>query len=122
GAYVAREWTRLRDSGRWFPWFDRRTETRIVGPSQPPAQLQQSFLDYFNAGPHYADAYRAAMFYLAAPQLARLRAPTVIMARSDDVLYGHLDRLPALPAGCRVERLGPDREAWRARIAAILAD
>lgn len=23
GAYLAREWTRLRDSARWFPWFSR---------------------------------------------------------------------------------------------------
>jgi pimeloyl-ACP methyl ester carboxylesterase len=123
GAYIAREWTRLRDSGRWFPWFDRRPANRIVGSASTPAQLHQSFLDYFNAGPHYADAYRAAMFYLAAPQLAHLRAPAVIMARSDDVLFSHLDRLPAeLPPTCRVERLGPDREAWRARLAALLAE
>ena len=122
GAYVAREWTRLRDSSRWFPWFDRRTQTRIAGSPQTPEQLHQSFLDYFNSGPHYSDAYRAAMFYEAAPQLAHLRAPTVIMARSDDVLYSHLDRLPDLPDCCRVERLGPDRETWRSRVRSILAD
>jgi pimeloyl-ACP methyl ester carboxylesterase len=61
------------------------------------------------------------MVYQALPQLARLRAPTVIMARSDDVLYSHLDRLPDLPACCSLERLGPDRDAWRARLRAILA-
>jgi pimeloyl-ACP methyl ester carboxylesterase len=122
GAYIAREWTRLRDSGRWFPWFDRRPETRIVGSSSAPAQLHQSFLDYFAAGPHYADAYRAAMFYVAAAQLPHLKTPTVIMARSDDVLFSHLDRLPeALPACCSVERLGPDRNAWRARLSALFA-
>jgi len=122
GAYVAREWTRLRDSGRWFPWFDRRPETRIVGSASTPQQLHQSFLDYFNAGPHYADAYRAAMFYLAAPQLARLTTRTAIMARSDDVLFRHLDLLPdPLPPACTVERLGPDRAAWRGRIRELFA-
>ena len=123
GAYIAREWTRLRDSGRWFPWFDRRPQTRIVGSTSTPAQLHQSFLDYFNAGPHYADAYRAAMYYLAAPQLQNLTAPTVIMARSDDVLFSHLDRLPqALPACCSVERLGPDRGIWRARLSELFTE
>ena len=122
GAYVAREWTRLRDSGRWFPWFDRRPETRIVGSSSTAAELHQSFLDYFAAGPHYADAYRAAMNYLAAPQLRRLQSPTVVMARSDDVLFSHLDLLPQpLPPGCAVERLGPDRAAWRGRIRELFA-
>jgi pimeloyl-ACP methyl ester carboxylesterase len=123
GAYIAREWTRLRDSGRWFPWFDRRPQTRIVRSASSPAQLHQSFLDYFNSGPHYADAYRAAMFYLAAPQLQKLKARTVIMARSDDVLFSHLDRLPEpLPACCSVERLGPDPEAWRARLSTLFSE
>lgn len=121
GAYIAREWTRLRDSGRWFPWFDRRPATRIVGSASDPVQAHQSLIDYFEAGPHYADAYRAAMFYVAAERLPLLRVPTVVMAREDDVLYAHVDRLPQpLPAGVTMERLGPDRGVWRTRVQAIL--
>ena len=120
GSHIAREWTRLRDSGRWFPWFSRDPAHRFASQAPPPAQAHQAFLDYFGAGPRYVDAYTAAMVYLAAPRLAALATPTVIMARSDDVLYGHLDRLPPLQPVASVERLTPDFEAWRARVRAIL--
>jgi pimeloyl-ACP methyl ester carboxylesterase len=119
GAHIAREWTRLRDSGRWFPWFSREPAHRIGSQEPDPAQSHQAFLDYFSAGPHYVEAYSAAMYYLAAPRLAELAVPTVIMAREDDVLYGHLDRLPALPRGCKVERLGSDKTVWRRRLESV---
>jgi pimeloyl-ACP methyl ester carboxylesterase len=119
GAHIAREWTRLRDSGRWFPWFSRDPAHRIGSRAPEPAQAHQAFLDYFSAGPHYVEAYSAAMYYLAAPRLDQLTVPAVIMARQDDVLYAHLDRLPPLPRGCSVERL-PDQSVWRARLRSIL--
>ncbi len=119
GAHIAREWTRLRDSGRWFPWFSRDPTHRIGSQAPDPAHTHQAFLDYFSAGPHYVEAYTAAMSYLAAPKLSQLAVPAVIMAREDDVLYGHLDRLPPLPPGCVVERLTPDKSIWRSRLRSI---
>lgn len=120
GTHIAREWTRLRDSGRWFPWFSRDPAHRIASPALDQAQTHQSFLDYFSAGPNYVGAYTAAMYYRAEPRLARLTVPGVIMAREDDVLYTHLERLPVLPDGCAAERLKPDRSAWQARLRSIL--
>ncbi len=48
-------------------------------------------------------------------------ARTVFMCRSNDPLFAYLDALPAdLPAHCSIERLGPDPQAWRERVTALL--
>jgi pimeloyl-ACP methyl ester carboxylesterase len=122
GSHIPREWTRLRDSGRWFPWYSRDPAHRFGSQTPDPAQAHQAFLDYFSAGPHYVEAYSAAMFYRAAEALQRLEVPTVIMAREDDVLFSHLSRLPPLPQGCSVEPLSADRSIWRSRLRSILLD
>ncbi len=124
GEFIGREWTRVRDTLRWFPWFDHRPATRgYARPAPTPEHVHNDFLDFFQAGPNYIDAYEAAMSYVAAPRLSRVTAPTVIMARSNDVLYSYLDKLPDdLPPNCTVERLGPDRDAWAARIGALFSE
>ena len=55
------------------------------------------------------------------PALAELAVPTAIVKREEDV-FDHLERLPALPACCAVERVGGGLAALAGRIEAILAD
>ncbi len=113
GAYLAAEWTRLRDMLRWFPWFDARTESRM--PIEPPSGewIELYALDLLSAGPHYSDAYAAAMRYDTLPALRRIKSPTIVAARADDVLFSSLDRLPPdMSAQVRCERLPSDRAYW----------
>ncbi len=120
GSHLAAVWTRIRDMHRFFPWFDRRAETRMAVDLPSPALLHDYSLDLFSAGAHYADAYAAAMRYQAAPALAAVQGPAVICCRPSDVLYPYLEALPEpLPAGLRVERLPDAREAWAARLAEL---
>lgn len=122
GAYLAAEWTRLRDMLRWFPWFDTRPETRM--PNEPPtdAWVELYALDLLSAGPHYSDAYAAAMRYDTLPALRRVGSPTVVAARANDVLYSSLDRVPEDCSACvTVERLSSDHAEWLGWVGDTLA-
>lgn len=123
GAYLAAEWSRMQDMLRWFPWFDQRPANRIAMDRPNDAWIDDYVIDLLSAGPHYADAYAAAMRYDPRAALRRVACPTVVGARSDDVLFGCLDLLPAdTSKSVRVARLSPDRDAWLTWIAETLAD
>ncbi|MFZ5704066.1 MAG: alpha/beta fold hydrolase [Pseudomonadota bacterium] len=113
GAWLAAEWSRTRDMLRWFPWFACTPDRRIAAEPPSPLWLEDYGIDLFSAGPHYADAYSAAMRWSPMEDLLAVRVPTIVGAREDDVLFPQLakvpcDRNPALS----VQRLGTDRAAW----------
>lgn len=113
GGYLAEEWTRMRDMLRWFPWFDQRPATRMVMAMPDDAWIADYVIDFLSAGPAYSGAYSAAMYYDPMPALRRVPSPVLVAARSDDVLYASLDRVPLSEnAALTVERLSDDREAW----------
>ncbi len=123
GGYLATEWTRALDFQRWFPWFDKRKETRQSTPARDLAALHAYSMDFFMAGPHFSDAYRAAMMFQAAPLIPTLKARTAFMCRTTDVLHGFLAAIPRpLPEGATVESLPPEREPWLARLRALFAE
>ncbi len=123
GSYLAEEWTRVRDFQRWFPWFAKSKATRMPTAQRDMTYLQDYSMDLFMAGPNFSDAYSGAMRYKAMPVIPTLSARCVFMAREDDVLYAFLDSLPTpLPAGSTVERLSPDRDAWKARLGELFSD
>lgn len=117
GAYVAAQWTKVRDLHRYFPWFDIQARTRVP-TAEPGAQaLHEYALDFFAAGPHYSMAYGAAMRFPARPALEALSTPTTVMARQDDVLFGFLDAVAGILPPCgTVERLPADDAAWRVAV------
>ena len=115
GGYIAAEWTRMRDMVRWFPWFSPRPASRIPVDLPDDAWVSDYIIDFFSAGPAYSSAYAAAMRYDPLPALRRVTCPTLIAAKSDDVLFGFLDSVPVKDnRALSVERLGTDREAWLA--------
>jgi pimeloyl-ACP methyl ester carboxylesterase len=122
GGWLAAEWSRTRDMLRWFPWFSSAPAQRIAAATPSIEWLEDYGIDLFCAGPHYADAYSAAMRWNPLQDLLSVRIPTVIGAREDDVLYSHLARVPRdqNPA-LSIQRLGPDRQIWVEWIADTLA-
>jgi len=94
GSYLARQWTRILDFHRYYPWFAPSEATRVRMPLPGDASLHEYATDVFMAGPQWVDAYRAALSYAAGPVIATLRSRTVFMCREDDLLYGSLDALP----------------------------
>lgn len=113
GGYLAVEWTRMRDMVRWFPWFLREPDKRMPIDAPAGEWLSDYAIDFLSAGPHYSSAYAAAMYYDPMPALRDVACPTLIAARSDDVLYPHLDFVPLEEnSALTVERLPADRSAW----------
>ena len=122
GAYLAGEWTRIRDMLRWFPWFSQTPEHRFAQDMPDPAWMLDYTIDLFSAGPHYADAYAAAMRYDPMPALACIATPTVVAARTDDVLHPYLQRASTCGNPMVTTRSIPaDRETWLAWLHDTLA-
>lgn len=113
GAWLGAEWSRTRDMLRWFPWFATNPQNRIAMEPPTPEWMEDYGIDLFSAGPHYAGAYTAAMRWSPLDDLLAVKVPTIVGARTDDVLFPHLDKVPcdANPA-LSVQRLGADRGAW----------
>jgi pimeloyl-ACP methyl ester carboxylesterase len=113
GAWLGREWTRVLDTWRWFPWFCQGEATRMPIDQPSIAQIHAYALDYFLAGPTYASAYEAAMRHDPSRNLRRVSAPVVVMAREDDVLHAHLARIPADRSTSIAVRSAPaDTRRW----------
>lgn len=122
GGWLGAEWSRTRDMLRWFPWFATAPQNRIAMEPPSPEWMEDYGIDLFSAGPHYADAYSAAMRWKPLDDLLVVKVPTVVGARSDDVLYPHLDKVPcAQNPALSVKRLGSSRDSWGQWIAETLA-
>jgi pimeloyl-ACP methyl ester carboxylesterase len=123
GGYLAEEWTRVLDFQRWFPWFAKTKEARLPSLGKDLAALHEYSMDLFMAGPHFSDAYAAAMRYVALPVIGTLTARAIIMARQDDVLHAYLKALPdPLPQGVTKESIIADRAKWLARLREIFTE
>lgn len=113
GAYIAAEWTRIRDGLRWFPWFDPNLEFRLPTPIPAPDYVADFTLDLFSTGPSYPHAYAGAMRYDPRPALRSVSSPVILAAKADDVLYAALDMLPTDHSSTiNVQRLSADRGEW----------
>lgn len=121
GSHLVRQWSKVLDVHRYFPWFAKSAATRMPLALPDDLDLHEYATDLLMAGPAWTSAYGAAFRHLAAPNIPRLRSRTVFVCREDDVLYGFLDRLPEpLPAACSVERVPPQTAAWRTRLLELL--
>ena len=100
GSYLVREWTRLLDTYRFYPWFARSERARLNSGLPDAAALHAHALDLFSAGPHYATAQLAIQRCDALQLVPQAQARTIVMAREDDFLYRALD---ALPESCQRE-------------------
>lgn len=115
GSHMTALCSRVRDQSVFFPWFRRGDSARRTGDPAPVAAQHRATLDLLHAGPHVAVAYAASIVHdpaalLVAPDRIR------VTCRSDDILAGHLDRLP--PGVPRTEALA--RESWADTIAGLL--
>jgi pimeloyl-ACP methyl ester carboxylesterase len=123
GTHLAWLWSRVRDQTLFFPWYRRGEAARLHLPLPPPDALQAIAMDTLRAGDGYRTAYAEAFSSRPLEILNAVRAPVLFGCRMDDVLLGHLDRLPAgLGSQMRVERFPADREAQGAVLRARLLE
>jgi pimeloyl-ACP methyl ester carboxylesterase len=121
GTHLAWLAGRVKDQFTFFPWYRRGQSARLPRPLVPETLMSQVVIDLMSAGRSYRDAYASAFRFQALPAAAAISVPTAFMARTDDLLFSHLDRLPGLAANCSIHRLGPDRELWACAIGDLFA-
>jgi pimeloyl-ACP methyl ester carboxylesterase len=122
GGHFTRTWIRFRDQFTWFPWSSRNVR-RLNAIDRPTAEeIQHWVMMYFRGFRTALPIYRAICAHGDALMSAvrSLTLPAVFMATEEDMLLSHLDRLPPLKDGQRIERLPPDTAAKHAAIVAYL--
>ncbi len=108
GGHYSRTWTRFHDQFVWFPWYQRDSRHLNEASAGSAADIHLWVDMYFQAARHdYRPVYRTIIAYGGeAIEAARVvRAPGVFLAEQSDMLFPHLDRLPPLGAGQRIERV-----------------
>jgi pimeloyl-ACP methyl ester carboxylesterase len=123
GGHLTSTWVRFRDQFTWFPWLSR--DVRRLNPVDRPTpeEIDQWVCMFYRSCKTYGPAYKAACYYgHGAFVAAQAQAvPTVYMASAEDMLFPHLDRLPPLKPGQRIERLPYDPAAKYQAIADFAA-
>jgi len=118
GGHFTSTWMRFRDQFTWFPWQSR--DAARLNPIHRPApeDIEHWVMMYYRAMRTYMPAYRAILRYgqEAKAAAAALTLPAVFLATAEDMLFGHLDRLPPPKPGQRILRLAQDTPAKHAAI------
>jgi pimeloyl-ACP methyl ester carboxylesterase len=105
GGHLTWLWARMREQNLFFPWNTPIASSRILYPAPSAAKLHMEVMDILDAGDGYRAGYRAPFLYDDASAASRLRVPTRIFYRAEDVLAAHLPRLGALPPQVEVAKL-----------------
>lgn len=123
GLHLPGLWARLRENYLFFPWNEGPLPENRNPIDMPPAeQMHATAVDMLKVMDLWRLGYAAAFRYRPQAALAALDCPALIMARRDDLLHPHLERLPPLPANVAVEAHSHDVAAWADRIEGFLAD
>jgi pimeloyl-ACP methyl ester carboxylesterase len=115
GSHLQRAWQMAEGLAQFFPWF-RADEAHRIGSPPLPEQTHQAVLELLQAGPAYADAYRAAFQHERAENVHRLTVPTTLFRWQGSMLLPHIDALIAsgLPKNVKVvETPAPMAERFR---------
>lgn len=111
GEHLAWLWSRVLEQSWFFPWFDMRAEARLSVAHADVAKLDATVRDMLDAGDAYRAGYGAV---LRAPREIpppdAVTPPVLIAAYDGDPLQAHIDRLGAMPAGWRAEKVATPAE------------
>lgn len=94
GAHLARLWTRLIDQNWYFPFHLRDKARTINFDLNDTERLHQRAMELLAAGDAYRGPYSAALRSDGAQRLRALSVPTLLLSDPQDVLHGHLRRIP----------------------------
>jgi pimeloyl-ACP methyl ester carboxylesterase len=112
GSHLLTLWSRYRDQHVYYPWYDRRLDVRMDIPMPSARHIQDGVMDLLRAGDGYRVAYSAAFRHVPAGALERAEVPIAMVAREDDLLSTHLERLPELKSTQQTKLLPRDKDAW----------
>lgn len=123
GLHLPGLWARMRENYLFFPWNEGPEPAHRNVLDMPPAtQLHATAIDLLKVMDLWRVGYASAFRYRPQEALAQIDTPTLVMARRDDLLFPHLERLPPLPASVTVEPHSYDVDRWAGRIESFLAE
>ncbi len=106
GTHLMWAWSRFRDGWLFFPWSQRdRAHRRALDLPGPALIHRMQVMELLRSRESHLRVYPGVFAWPGAQVLAALPLPLWTGTTADDQLFPHLQRLPALPAGSRVEPL-----------------
>jgi pimeloyl-ACP methyl ester carboxylesterase len=104
GSHLQKIWNFTCNSFLYFPWYDQQDASRIATALPAVEVLQTMAEDCIMAGPHYADAYKAAFLHERVEKLVKLTAPTTVFRWAGSPIKKQMDALLSysLPANISI--------------------
>ena len=93
GGHLARVWRASHDATLFFPWQRPEARHRIAPTLAPAEAMEATARGYLDAGPGYADVYRAAFENERAERLRPIALPLVVLRWQGSILRRFTDRL-----------------------------
>jgi pimeloyl-ACP methyl ester carboxylesterase len=86
GSHLTRVWHMRRDMELWWPWFDRRNDTRkLTDPRIDPARLTIEVREMMKQPASFVPAWRAVLDYPLAERLALTHQRCGILVAAQDI-------------------------------------
>ncbi|GAM05898.1 alpha/beta hydrolase [Novosphingobium sp. MBES04] len=118
GEHLTWLWNRILEQTWFFPWFDTRKEARIGVAHADPVRVDAVIREMLDSGDAYRVGYGAVLRApREVPGPSDETRPVLILAYAADVLYEHIDRLPALPAQWEARKVATPAEQQDQHIA-----
>lgn len=110
GSHLLTVWTMVRDLFVFFPWCFATKQHRLKVPFLPASVLHQIALQYFQAGDHYALAYKAAFDHERAENIQGLKVPTSLFFWQGSIIKPYVKQLinQELPTTVKVKKIPAD--------------
>lgn len=99
GSQFVKAWTMVRDAHLFWPWWDRRAETRRPLGLPPAEYLTLETIEVLKSSRTYFKSYQAALRYPKRNRLPLITKPTLIAARPSDQLFPFVQEAARLVPG-----------------------
>lgn len=106
GEHLVWLWNRILEQSWFFPWFDVRPATRLPMAHDDPNSVDAIVREMLDAGDAYRAGYGAVIrANRDVPPPDAATPPVLIAAYDGDPLQAHIDRLGAMPANWRAQKV-----------------
>ncbi len=95
GSHLQQVWNMANQFFVYFPWFKNDEAHRVSATTPPLNIINTAAMEFLQAGPNYAAAYRAAFEHEKAENLAKVTVPTTLFRWKGAILLKYIDQLIA---------------------------
>ncbi|MEM1319559.1 MAG: alpha/beta hydrolase [Bacteroidota bacterium] len=93
GSHLQSLWQIVKGHCQYFPWYAQQAAHKLSTPMPSAEVLHQRAIDYLQAGPDYARAYRLAFLHERAEHVQQLKVPTTIFNWADSPVRPYIQQL-----------------------------